>query len=259
MPATCELRAGNASLRAGADATLAQVQAAAGVAGQWLPVDADPAVTVAALLSGRDGGPREARYGRLRDRVLACGAAGRSHGCEAVKNVAGYDMRRALLGVVAVEWAILRLAPAPAWRRHVRLRGAEAVAFAERLRALAAAPAALVVLAPDLLIASDDAPGGEAQRRTRDLDDAARAAGATVDDIDEAEWIAICAGLPRARVRLPGSSAAAMLVNHPGSAYDAGRRLALVTAEVADAIRPPRPAPAAPAALVRAVSEALGA
>jgi FAD/FMN-containing dehydrogenase len=259
LPATCELRAGNASLRAGAEATLAQVQDAAAVAGQWLPVDADPAITIAALLGGRDGGPREARHGRLRDRVLACGAAGRSHGCEAVKNVAGYDMRRALLGLVPVEWAILRLAPRPAWRRHVRLTGADAVALAERLRALAAAPAALVVLTPDLLVASDDAPAGEAQRRTRDLDAEARKAGATVAELDEAQWSAICAGLPPVRVRLPGSSAAALLAGHPGSAYDAGRRLALVTAEAADAIRPARPAPAAPEALVRAVGEALGA
>jgi len=246
-------------MRADAGATLEQVQSAAAVAGQWLPVDADPRTTVAELLARRDGGPREARHGRLRDRVLACGAGGLTHGCEAVKNVAGYDMRRALLGVVEIEWAVLRLAARPAWRRHVRLQGGDALALAEALRALAAAPAALVVLAPDLLVASDDAPAGEAERRTRDLDVAARAAGAAIEELAEAAWIAVCAGLPTTRVRLPGRSAAELLAGHPGSVYDAGRRLALVTAGVADQVRPARLAPAPPPALARAVREALGA
>ena len=72
-PMSPELRAGNASLRAQGDETLAAVQLAAAAAGQFLPVDADGAMTVSELLQRRDGGPIEARYGRLRDRVLAAG------------------------------------------------------------------------------------------------------------------------------------------------------------------------------------------
>ena len=93
-----ELRAGNASLRADGDETLAAVQAAAAVAGQFLPVDADDGTTVRELLQRRDGGPLDALYGRLRDRVLAAGIDGLSLGSEAVKDVTGYDLRRLLLG-----------------------------------------------------------------------------------------------------------------------------------------------------------------
>ena len=49
-----ELRAGNASLRAGADETLAAVQQAAGAARQFLPVTADGSMTVRELLQRRD-------------------------------------------------------------------------------------------------------------------------------------------------------------------------------------------------------------
>ena len=93
-----ELRAGNASLRADGDETLAAVQAAAAVAGQFLPVDADDGTTVRELLQRRDGGPLDALYGRLRDRVLAAGIDGLSLGSEAVKDVTGYDLRRLLFG-----------------------------------------------------------------------------------------------------------------------------------------------------------------
>ena len=79
-----ELRAGNASLRALGDETLADVQLAAAAEGQFLPVDAAATTTVGELLQRRDGGPLEARYGRLRDRVLAAGMNGLSLGSEAV-------------------------------------------------------------------------------------------------------------------------------------------------------------------------------
>ena len=116
-----ELRAGNASLRADGDETLAAVQAAAAVAGQFLPVDADDGTTVRELLQRRDGGPLEALYGRLRDRVLAAGIDGLSLGSEAVKDVAGYDLRRLLFGSAPVDWAVFRLARLPE-RRDRRAR-----------------------------------------------------------------------------------------------------------------------------------------
>ena len=173
-----ELRAGNASLRAGGDETLEAVQAAAAVAGQFLPVDADRAMTVRDLLQRRDGGPLEARYGRLRDRVLAAGIGGLSLGSEAVKDVAGYDLRRMLLGNAPVEWAVFRLAQLPERRERLLARGGDAFALAEALRADPAAPAALVVLEPGLLALAEDCGAGEAARRHAHVERCAREAGA---------------------------------------------------------------------------------
>ena len=130
-----ELRAGNASLRADGDETLEAVQAAAAVAGQFLPVDADGGTTVRELLQRRDGGPLDALYGRLRDRVLAAGIDGLSLGSEAVKDVTGYDLRRLLFGSAPVDWAVFRLARLPERRERRLARGGDAFALAEALRA----------------------------------------------------------------------------------------------------------------------------
>ena len=105
-----DVRAGNATVNARGDETLAAVQEAAAAEGQWLPVDVDGRVTIAELCAARDGGPREARYGPFRARVLSLGSGGMRFGTEAVKDVAGYDVRRAWLGEVAISQATLRLA-----------------------------------------------------------------------------------------------------------------------------------------------------
>jgi FAD/FMN-containing dehydrogenase len=252
-----EVRAGNATVNATGAETLAAVQDAAGAVGQWLPVDGDGGLTISELLQG-DGGPREARYGPLRARVLALGARGLRFGTEAVKDVAGYDVKRAWLGEIAIEHATLRLAARLPWRSDALLRGGDAFALAERLRALPAAPAAILVLAPDLLAISDDALAAEADRRQRDLAGAATHAGAAIEPISEAAWLARCAALPLARVRLAGRDARDAL---PGLdtiwAYDAGRRLALVPHETAARIAPKQSVPPPPAALVERVREAL--
>ena len=172
-----ELRAGNASLRASGDETLEAVQRSAAEAGQFLPVDADLALTVRELLQRRDGGPLEAQYGRLRDRVLAAGIGGLSLGSESVKDVAGYDLRRMLLGNAAVDWAVFRLARLPERRERLIARGGDAFALAEALRADPAAPPALVVLEPALLAIADDC-GADEQPRRRALVERRREAGA---------------------------------------------------------------------------------
>ena len=254
-----EVRAGNATVNVAGGETLAALQEAAAVVGQWLPVDADGTVTIAELCASRDGGPREARYGPLRARVLSLSAGGLRFGTEAVKDVAGYDVRRAWLGEIPVEQATLRLAARLPWRSDALLRGADAFALAEGLRALPSAPAAILVLAEDLVAISDDAPAAEADRRTSDLAAAAAAAGAELEQLDVAAWVARCAGLPATRVRLAGRDARVSLprVDTPW-AYDAGRRLALVAdAAVAVQIAPHRPAPPPSAALVARVREAI--
>ncbi len=252
-----EVRAGNATVNATGAETLAAVQDAAASVGQWLPVDADGGLTIAELCEG-DGGPREARYGPLRGRVLALATRGVRFGTEAVKDVAGYDVKRAWLGEIEIEHATLRLAARLPWRTDALLRGGDAFALAETLRALLAAPAGILVLAPDLLAVSDDAAEAEADRRQRDLAAAAARAGAAIEPISEAAWVGYCASLPPARVRLPGRDARVSLPGLDAAwAYDAGRRLALVPHEAATHITPRQSAPPPPATLVERVRQAL--
>ncbi len=254
-----ELRPGNASLNASGEETLAAVQEAAAAVDQWLPVDASGSVTIAELCATRDGGPREARYGPLRARVLSLGAGELRFGSEAVKDVAGYDVRRAWLGEVAVAHATLRLAARLPWRLDATLRGGDAFALAEALRALPSAPAAIVVLAPDLVAISDDAPLAEADRRETDFAAAAAAAGAALERVSVEGWSACCEALPPRRVRLTGRDARRSLpvIAEPW-AYDAGRRLGLV-AHASTALRstPGRPGPEPSAALVARVRTAI--
>jgi FAD/FMN-containing dehydrogenase len=254
-----ELRPGNATVNAAGHETLGAVQDAAATAGQWLPVDARGSVTIAELCARRDGGPREARYGPLRARVLSLGSGGLRFGSEAVKDVAGYDVRRAWLGEVAIAHATLRLAARLPWRLDATLRGGDAFALAEALRALPSAPAAILVLAPDLVAISDDAPLSQADRRETDLDGVARFAGAELERVTAESWSARCDALPPWRVRLAGRDARRSLpaLDAPW-VYDAGRRLALVAdtpsvLRIAPRARGPEPA----AALVARVREAI--
>jgi FAD/FMN-containing dehydrogenase len=249
-----ELRAGNASLRAAGDDTLEAVQRAAAAAGQFLPVDAEGGMTVRQLLHRRDGGPLEARYGRLRDRVLAAGIDGLSLGSEAVKDVAGYDLRRLLFGSASVDWAVFRLAQVPERRERLLARGGDAFALAEALRADPAAPAALVVLEPGLLAIAEDCGADEQARRRAHVKRCAREAGAELEELDDRGWLALCTALPGAAVRMRGRTARTALPEHAGPwAYDAARRLALVSAAAREALAPPRPARPANAELVAAV------
>jgi FAD/FMN-containing dehydrogenase len=259
MPNSPELRAGNASLRAEGADTLGAVQAAAATAGQFLPVDADDAVTVRELLQRRDGGPLEAHYGRLRDRLLAAGINGLSLGSEAVKDVTGYDLRRLLLGTAPIDWAVFRLARIPERRERRLARGGDAFALAETLRADPAAPAALVVVEPGLLAIADDCGVDELPRRRAVVERCAREAGAELDESDEGAWLGLCARLPTSAVRMAGRDARAALPEHEGAwAYDAGRRLALVTPAAREVLAPARPAPPARLDIVAAVLCAAG-
>ena len=233
----------------GGDETLAAVQRAAAAAGQFLPVDADGAMTVRELLQRRDGGPIEARYGRLRDRVLAAGIDGLSLGSEAVKDVAGYDLRRMLLGSAPVDWAVFRLARLPERRERLLARGGDAFALAEALRADAAEPAALVVLA------ARSARHRRGLRRRRGASAAGLASSAARARRAQSSrrstrprWLALCAGLPPGAVRMAGREARVTLPAHAGAwAYDAGRRLALVAPRSrASRARPPGAARRAP-------------
>ena len=201
-----ELRAGNASLRADGDETLEAVQRAAAVAGQFLPVDADGGMTVRELLQRRDGGPLEARYGRLRDRVLAAGMNGLSLGSEAVKDVAGYDLRRPADGQRARRLGRLppgaaaraARAAARARRRCVRARRGAARRPGRARRARGARALGLLAIA-------EDCGADEQGRRRGHVERCVAEAGAELEEIDEARWLAICAGLPTTGMRMAGA------------------------------------------------------
>ncbi len=136
-------------------------------------------------------------------------------------------------------------------------RGGDAFALAEALRADPAQPGALVVLEPGLLAIADDCGADEQSRRRELLERCARAAGAELEELGEAAWRALCIGLPTGAVRMAGREARVRLPSHDGAwAYDAARRLALVTPAAREALAPVRAAAPASPELVAAVVEA---
>jgi glycolate dehydrogenase FAD-binding subunit len=92
------------TVTSGAGATVAELAAVLGEAGQECPLDPrTPDATVGGVLATGLSGPRRLRYGPLRDRVLEVRfvtADGRlvKGGGPTVKNVTGYDVPRLLVG-----------------------------------------------------------------------------------------------------------------------------------------------------------------
>ena len=86
-----------------ADLRLSDVQAKLAEHGQWLPVDGDPAQTVGTLVSCDSTGPLRLGYGAWRDLLLGVQFQnGRGElitaGGRTVKNVAGYDLTKFMVG-----------------------------------------------------------------------------------------------------------------------------------------------------------------
>jgi glycolate oxidase FAD binding subunit len=132
------------TLTAGVGATLAALRAAVAAHGLELPLEAARAerATLGGILAANASGPRRARLGSPRDRILGAqfalgdGALARSGG-RVVKNVAGYALHRLLCGSrgglgVLLE-ATLKLEPAPP-RRLALVHGAGAKALRDPAR-----------------------------------------------------------------------------------------------------------------------------
>ncbi len=86
-----------------ADLPLGVIQEKLGAVGQWLPIDGDPAIAVGLLVAGNSSGPLRLGYGAWRDLLLGCQFRnGRGElitaGGRAVKNVAGYDLTKFMVG-----------------------------------------------------------------------------------------------------------------------------------------------------------------
>jgi glycolate oxidase FAD binding subunit len=96
--------------------TLAELQRHLGEKGQFLPLD--PAFpehcTIGGIVSANSSGPRRAMYGSARDYVMAARVVypdGRliRTGAKVVKNVAGYDMNKLLIGAMGTLGVITEL------------------------------------------------------------------------------------------------------------------------------------------------------
>ena len=148
---------------AGAGLPLERLAAALEAQGVWLALDPPLGASrsVGGVLASASPGPLAARYGAPRDQVFGLsvvtgdGTAVRMGG-RVVKNVAGFDLAKAVIGGFGAYGAIveahLRLRALPAADRSLGWSGAlrDVAAAAARALAAGAAPAALEVLSPPL-------------------------------------------------------------------------------------------------------------
>src|SRR5688500_14037026 len=86
-----------------ADVTLAQVQNALAPTGQWLPIDGQPDLPIGQLVETNSSGPLRLGYGHWRDLLLGAQFHNGSGdlitaGGRTVKNVAGYDLTKFMVG-----------------------------------------------------------------------------------------------------------------------------------------------------------------
>jgi glycolate oxidase FAD binding subunit len=106
-PGGYELLARDMTATFSADCTLRLAQEKLGEIGQWLPVDGDPDATLGALIEQNSTGPLRLGFGAWRDLMLGAQFTnGRgeliSAGGMTVKNVAGYDLTKFIVGSFGV-------------------------------------------------------------------------------------------------------------------------------------------------------------
>ena len=106
-PEGMELHAGDLTATFGAGVTLGQAQAALDDIGQWLPIDGDPQASIGQLISYNSTGPLRLGYGAWRDLLLGVQFINGqdeliSAGGRTVKNVAGYDLTKFIVGSAGV-------------------------------------------------------------------------------------------------------------------------------------------------------------
>ena len=158
---------GDMTLVARAGSRLDDLQAQVAVDHQRLMLDrvGGPAATLGGIVSTNAAGPRRHAFGTPRDIVIGArfvtgdGIAARSGGT-VVKNVAGYDVGKLLIGargsLAVVTEVAVKLHPVPDASRTVVLRttdAAEAAAFVARVRTAPVTPTAVEVRWPEGLVA----------------------------------------------------------------------------------------------------------
>jgi glycolate oxidase FAD binding subunit len=142
MSAVVDHAAGDLIVETQAGALLADVQTTVGSAGQRLSIDESvPGSSVGGMLATNMSGPGRVAVGTARDLLLGVtvvrvdGVVAKAGG-RVVKNVAGYDLGKLVIGsfgtLVVVTQAVFRLHPVPAARRVVSVSAASP-AEAQRL------------------------------------------------------------------------------------------------------------------------------
>jgi glycolate oxidase FAD binding subunit len=138
MSAVLDHAAGDLIVKTEAGALLSDVQTTVGSAGQWLSLDESvPGSSIGGALATNLSGPGRVAVGTARDLlrgvtvVRADGVVAKAGG-RVVKNVAGYDLGKLVIGsfgtLVVVTDAVFRLHPVPAARRVVRMPFSSAAA-----------------------------------------------------------------------------------------------------------------------------------
>ena len=102
-PGQIELFERDMTVTMAADLSLGAVQEKLGAVGQWLPVDGDANAAIGELVAQNSTGPLRLGYGAWRDLLLGCqfrNGAGEliTAGGRTVKNVAGYDLTKFVVG-----------------------------------------------------------------------------------------------------------------------------------------------------------------
>jgi len=185
-----------------AGTALVDLQRALGEHGQMLPLDPPhgAAATVGGVVAANSTGFRRARYGGVRDLLIGTttaltdGTLARAGG-RVVKNVAGYDMNKLLVGSLGTLGVItectFKVLPVPAASAGIRARfsrAADALAAADAIARTPARPAALVVEGPTrgswqlLVLAEGDTKAVE--RTIAIAAEAAAASGSSERDAD---------------------------------------------------------------------------
>jgi glycolate dehydrogenase FAD-binding subunit len=167
MNQVIEHASGDLVVRVQAGATIGQLAAALGSAGQELALDVPAEATVGGIVATGTAGPRRLRYGAPRDLLIgltvvrADGVIAHSGG-KVVKNVAGYDIGKLFAGshgtLGLITEATFRLHPRPAAVTWVTAEFGVAERAGASAAAASAAGSALVPSAVEL-----DWPGGSAQ------------------------------------------------------------------------------------------------
>ena len=113
-PGQAELHARDMTATLSGEVTLAEAQRRLAEVGQWLPIDGDPSATLRELVEQNSTGPLRLGYGAWRDLLLGVQFQnGRGElitaGGRVVKNVAGYDLTKFIVGSSGIFGQIITL------------------------------------------------------------------------------------------------------------------------------------------------------
>ena len=168
---------GDLMIGVGAGTTLAEVERQIGPHQQMLPLDAPQPekCTIGGALASAAQGPQKQYYGGLRDYctgvrfVTADGKVAKA-GAKVVKNVAGYDLMKLLIGsfgtVAVITGASFKLFSRPRQTRTFIAKfaqAAEAVAFRDRVLGSPLAPLCLELVSPHAHAVLSDTPNGNTE------------------------------------------------------------------------------------------------